>query len=50
MLVGFYFSLKSNYVSGILDELKLMWAFFVIHVSYGMGFWVGIFKFLNVKW
>ncbi len=50
LLADFYFSFKNKYAVDIVDEIKLMWAHFVIHVSYGMGFWVGIFKFLNTKW
>lgn len=50
LLADFYFSFKSKYVVNFVDEIKLMWTHFVIHVSYGMGFWVGIFKFLNTKW
>ena len=37
------------YTKDILSKLLLVWAHFVIHVSYGLGFWAGIFKFLSVK-
>lgn len=48
--LSFYFSFRSQKVVSFKDKLLLMWAQFVIHFSYGMGFWVGIFKFLSTKW
>ncbi len=45
-----YFSFRSKYVSSFLDKLRLMYVHFILHISYGIGFWVGIFKFMNVKW
>lgn len=50
LFADFYFSFKNKYLTKFVDQLKLMWAHFVIHVSYGLGFWVGIFKFFNTKW
>ena len=49
-ITSFYFSFTSKRLSSFKDRLLLMWAQFVIHVSYGLGFWVGIFKFWNTKW
>ena len=45
-----YFSFSSKYISSFLDKLRLMYVHFILHISYGIGFWVGIFKFMNVKW
>lgn len=43
------FSFKNPYTKSIAGKMALMWAHFVIHVSYGLGFWAGIFKFFNTK-
>lgn len=45
LLADFYFSLKTSELKSISDKLLLMWANFVIHSSYGLGFFVGVFKF-----
>lgn len=47
--LSFYFSLKSKYLSGFCDKLRLVWVHFVLHIAYGAGFFCGIFKFWNVK-
>lgn len=44
-----YFSFKSKHVRGFLSKLGLMYAHIIIHISYGLGFWAGIFKFWNFK-
>ncbi len=49
LAMNFIFSFKNPYTKDILSKLLLVWAHFVIHVSYGLGFWAGIFKFLSVK-
>ena len=43
------FSFKNPYTKNVASKMALMWAHFVIHVSYGLGFWAGIFKFFNTK-
>ncbi len=43
------FSFKNPYTKDILSKICLMWAHLVIHVSYGLGFWAGIFKFWSYK-
>lgn len=49
LLLDLIFSFKSAYLSRITDKLRLMYIHFVLHVSYGLGFWAGIFKFLVFK-
>ncbi len=49
-ILNFYFSFSSRDVSHVWDKLLLILAHFVIHISYGLGFWVGILKFWNSKW
>lgn len=49
ILLNLYFSFKNNKVSTIPDKLRLMLVHFILHISYGLGFWVGIFKFWNFK-
>lgn len=48
-ILDLIFSFKNPYTKSILGKICLVWAHFVIHVSYGLGFWVGIFKFFNTK-
>ena len=45
MILNVYFSTKAP-----AGSYSVMWAHFVIHIAYGLGFWVGIFKFWNTKW
>jgi len=49
-LLSVFFSFRNEQVNNLKERLLLMWAQFVVHVSYGLGFWVGIFKFWSVKW
>lgn len=50
LILDFYFSFKNHYVDTFLQKLKLVYVHFILHISYGLGFIVGIFKFLNTKW
>lgn len=50
LLLDFYFSFTNDHIKGVLPKLKLMYVHFIFHVSYGLGFIAGIFKFLNTKW
>ena len=50
LLLDAYFSFKSKHINGFLNKLGLMYAHLVLHISYGLGFWAGIFKFWNYKW
>lgn len=50
LLMNFFFSFKNSSLKTFKDRALLMWAHIVVHISYGLGFWVGIFKFWNVKW
>lgn len=50
LLLNGYFSFRSKHIQGFLNKLGLMYAHLVLHISYGLGFWVGIFKFWNYKW
>lgn len=49
-LLNGYFAFQSKHIRGFLNKLGLMYAHLVLHISYGLGFWVGIFKFWNYKW
>lgn len=45
--LNLYFSLKNKHIKIFYDKLRLVWVHFVLHISYGLGFLFGIFKFLN---
>ncbi|MBR2578885.1 MAG: glycosyltransferase family 2 protein [Clostridia bacterium] len=49
-LLDAYFSFRSKHIQGFSNKLGLMYAHLVLHISYGLGFWAGIFKFWNYKW
>lgn len=49
ILLNLYFSFKNDNLTTISDKLRLMLVHFILHISYGLGFWVGIFKFWNFK-
>ena len=49
-LLDVYFSFKNRYAKKFSDKILLIITHFVIHFSYGLGFWKGIFKFMNSKW
>lgn len=50
LLLDFYFSFTNDHIKGVLQKLKLVYVHFLLHVSYGIGFISGIFKFFNTKW
>ena len=50
LLLNFYFSFTNPRVSKLSDKLRLMLVHSIIHIAYGGGFWVGIFKFWKYKW
>ena len=50
LLLNFYFSFTNPRVSKLSDKLRLMLVHSIIHIAYGVGFWVGIFKFWKNKW
>lgn len=47
--LSFYFSLKSKYLNGFCNKIRLAWAHFVLHIAYGSGFFCGILKFWDAK-
>ncbi len=47
--LNLYFSLKNKYLSNLLDKFRLVWVHFVLHISYGLGFLCGVFKFWRIK-
>lgn len=49
LLLDVYFSFKNEKIKKISDNLRLVAIHFILHVSYGLGFFVGIFKFRNFK-
>lgn len=50
LVMNIYFSFKNKYVKNLLQRLKLVYVHTIIHISYGLGFIVGIFKFMRIKW
>lgn len=50
LILDIYFSFTETYAKGLKEKLGLMYAHFIIHFSYGLGFWQGIFKFWNSRW
>lgn len=48
-IMDLIFSFKNPYTKDVISKLGLIWAHFVIHVSYGAGFWMGIIKFFDTK-
>ena len=46
LLMDIYFSFKNKYISGFTNKLILVFVHAVLHVSYGIGFLFGIFKFM----
>ena len=50
LVLAFYFSFTNDHIKGVLQKLKLVYVHFILHVSYGLGFITGIFKFFNTKW
>ena len=49
-ILDFYFSFTNKNLQNLKSKFSLMLVHFVIHFSYGLGFWAGIFKFCNTKW
>lgn len=49
-MLDIYFSFNNKYAKKLSDKVLLTITHFVIHISYGLGFWNGIFKFINSKW
>lgn len=43
-------SFKSKYITTTIGRWRLVWIHFVLHFSYGCGFFVGLFKFARKKW
>ena len=48
--IDFYVSFKSKYITTRIGRLRLVWVHFILHFSYGLGFFMGIFKFAFKKW
>lgn len=44
-----YFSFTSPELFRFSDKLRLIWVHFILHLSYGLGFLVGIFRFWGRK-
>ena len=47
--LNLYFSLKNKRLNVLLDKFRLVWVHFVLHISYGLGFLCGIFKFWRIN-
>ncbi|MDQ5984144.1 MAG: hypothetical protein RUMPE_01180 [Eubacteriales bacterium SKADARSKE-1] len=44
-----YYSFKNERASSIANKFRLVFVHFILHISYGLGFLAGIFKFLTFK-
>lgn len=49
LAIDAFFSFSSPYVSLFIDKVRLVWVHFILHISYGLGFLHGIFRFLPRK-
>lgn len=50
VILDAYFSFSNKYINSFKNHFKLMYVHFLLHLSYGFGFWQGIFKFMGTKW
>ena len=48
LVLNLYFSLKNKHLSTFSDKIRLVWVHFILHISYGLGFLCGIFKFWRI--
>lgn len=48
LVLNLYFSLKNKHLSAFSDKIRLVWVHFILHISYGLGFLCGIFKFWRI--
>ncbi|MDR1627963.1 MAG: glycosyltransferase family 2 protein [Oscillospiraceae bacterium] len=48
-ILNVYFSFSNKHVHTFADKLRLMFIHFILHISYGIGFLAGIFKFFGYK-
>lgn len=48
-LFNLFFSARNSDTHSVLDVLRLMWIHFIIHFSYGLGYFCGLFRFLPRK-
>ena len=48
--IDIYVSMTSQYIATTVGKWRLVWVHFVLHFAYGLGFFVGIFKFRGDKW
>lgn len=46
LLLDALYSFRNPFIQGFGNRLRLMWVHFVLHISYGAGFFCGIFRFL----
>lgn len=49
LLLNGYFSFKNKHIVTFSGRLRLVLIHFILHFSYGIGFFCGIFKFINFK-
>lgn len=49
VLMNLVFSIRNSDTHSISDVLRLMWIHFIIHFSYGLGYFCGLFRFLPRK-
>lgn len=49
-VIDFIVSFSSKHIDTIVGKWRLAWVHFILHFSYGFGFFVGIFKFAFKKW
>ncbi len=49
LLMDFIVSFGSLLAKGFVQKLLLCYVHIILHISYGIGFWVGIFRFMGKK-
>ena len=49
VLMNLFFSIRNSDTHSPADVLRLMWIHFIIHFSYGVGYFCGLFRFLPRK-
>ncbi|MEG0664073.1 MAG: glycosyltransferase family 2 protein [Clostridia bacterium] len=49
LICDIYFSFTNSLADNFVQKLRLLWIHFILHISYGIGFLFGVFKFFNTK-
>ena len=49
LILNVVFSLKNKHIKGCFGRIRLIYIHFLLHISYGIGFLIGFFKFFRIK-